>query len=270
MIHNNSNRRKIAINPKISIVFIVLIILQLYSLPFISSALSINFNQYASYMYFYAMSTYTIIVIGIIVFHFSGIDLFSDHFTLWIIVLSCFLRTTFGESYGVYYQLYMLFLGIALSAYIIANRKNFKIPGLKSVFIGILWSIGTVVIIGLIHISLDQRRGSLPSDLLTYIFNLFSFQLSYVTVIEEACFRGLLFGFLMMNGCKENKALFIQAILFWGIHYMKLADPILVFIIIPILTISVTLLMKRYKMLYLPIMVHTINNVFGGILIALL
>jgi membrane protease YdiL (CAAX protease family) len=96
------------------------------------------------------------------------------------------------------------------------------------------------------------------------------YQLSFVTVIEEALFRGLLFGLLLMNGYKENTALFIQSVLFCGIHYLKLNDPILFFILLPLFTLSVSLIVKKYKMLYLSIMVHTFNNVFGGLIVALM
>ena len=113
---------------------------------------------------------------------------------------------------------------------------------------------------------------ALPSSwsiLLNYIINTFIFQLSFVSVIEEAYFRGLIFSYLMMNGYKENAALYIQAILFWGIHYLKIVNLVHFFVDIPVLILGVTLLIKKYKMLYLSIMLHTLNNVFGAILVAI-
>ena len=57
-------------------------------------------------------------------------------------------------------------------------------------------------------------------------------------MIEEAYFRGLLYGFLVMNGVKENSALWIQAILFCLNHYLDIMqNPILfIFGVVPIVT----------------------------------
>jgi hypothetical protein len=254
-------------NPKIGFVFIALITLLLYLTPFLSTLYGTDISKYALYMYFYAMSSYTIIVLGIMFFRFHKMDLFSDQFTLWIIVISCFLRSNFGGKYELFYYSYMYFLGIVLTVYILVNRKSIKTPNLKSIFIGVFWSVCTVFILVLLQIFLEPSHGSLPSDLRTYIINLSVFELSFVTVIEEACFRGLFFGFMVMNGYKENIALFIQAVLFWGGHYISISNPIVFFVFTPLFTLSVTLLIKKYKLLYQPIMVHTMNNVFAGILI---
>lgn len=275
MIDNKSTFFKVPesikrpINPKIGIAFIGLIILQFYLLPLIPWVAGADINKYATYVYFYAMSSYTIIVLGIMIFRANGIELFQDHFTLWIIVLSCFLRSTFGGDYAEIHQYYMNFLGLVLVIYIIVNRKDIKIPGPKSLFIGLLWSVGTVVMISVLSVLIDPARGTLPTNLLSYIINMSIFQLSFGTVIEEACFRGLIYGFMVMNGYKENTALFVQAVLFWGIHYMKITNPVLFFVVIPLVTLSATLIIKKYKMLYISIIMHTLNNVFSAILVAL-
>jgi hypothetical protein len=254
------------INPKIGIAFSILILLQFYLVPLIEVASGKDLNRYASLMYIYAMSSYTIIVIGIMVFQVNGIKFFADHFTLWLIVLSCFLRSTYGGDLELFYQIYMFLLGAVLSIYIIANRKNIKTPSFKIIFVGLLWALGTAIAGALLRTMLKPENANLPPYLSPLIFRWLVLELSFVTIIEEAYFRGLLFGFLMMIGFKENTALFIQAILFLGTHYMEVGDPVLFFVIIPLLTLSVTLVMKKYKMLFLPIMVHTTNNVLGTIL----
>lgn len=258
------------VNPKVGIVFIGLIILQSYLLPLLPFVPGLDINKYASYMYLYAMSSYTLIVLGIMIFQANGEVLFQDHFTLWIIVLSCFLRSTFGGDYSEIHQYYMNFLGFVLSVFIIANRKKIKIPSLKSAFIGLAWSVGTVVIAAILHALLNPIHGSLPANLSSYIINMSIFQLSFVTVIEETCFRGLILGFMVMNGYKKDTAFLFQAFLFWGGHYIKITNPALFFVVIPILTLSATLIIRKYNMLYLSIIMHTLNNVFGAILVALL
>lgn len=264
------NITKNGLNPKIVYIYVGLITLQFYLVPLASFVYGTDLNRYATYMHFYAMSSYTIIVLGGIVLHTNGIVLFRDHFTLSIIALSCFLRSAFQGDYELIYRIYMNFLGIVLLVYIIKNRKKINLPSLKSVIVGFLWTAGTVLILVFLYATLDSVHGSLPSDLLTYIINRLVFQLSFVAVIEEVVFRGLIFGFLVMSGCKENTAFFVQAVLFWGFHYMDIANPVLFFVIVPIFTLSVTLIIKKYKMLYLSIIIHLFVNVFLGVLVSVL
>jgi hypothetical protein len=79
--------------PKIGFVFIFLILLQSILVPLISANLpSTDFEKSADLSYFYIMSSYTLIVLGILIFQAHGIELLSDHFSLWLILLTCFLR----------------------------------------------------------------------------------------------------------------------------------------------------------------------------------
>lgn len=264
------NVAKNHLNSKMATLYIILITLQFYLLPLVSFLFGTDFSRYATYMHFYAMSSYTIIVIGIIVLHINGVVLFQDYFTLSIIVLSCFLRSTLKGDYELVHRIYMNFLGFVLLIYMIANQRKITMPGLKSIFIGCLWSVGTVLVLAILYVVLDPVHGSLPSDLHNYIVNMSVFQLSFVAVIEETVFRGLLFGFMVLSGCKENTALLIQAVLFWGFHYMDITKPILFFIFVPLFTISATLMVKKYKMLYLSIVMHILVNVFARIFVAIL
>jgi hypothetical protein len=252
----------------LGIVFSALVILQFCLAPLIPIVFDIN--KYVNYPYFHATISYTTIVLSIIFFGNSGLEVFQDHFSLGIIALTCFLRVGLGGSNEIVYKGITAFLGLVLLNYIITNRKRIKIPSLKTVIIGLVWAIGTVMTGAFLRIFMDSNHGTLPLNLGSYVINMFIFQITDVTVIEEAYFRGLLFGFLVMNGYKENAALFIQGILFWIIHFMKIGDPILFFILLPIFTLSTTLIIKKYKMLYLSILIHTFNNVFGGILVAIL
>jgi hypothetical protein len=203
------------------------------------------------------------------VLHANGIMLFRDYFTLLTITASCFLSSILKGEYELVYKIYMNCLGVALLLYTIVNRRRLFIPSLKSATIGFFWSASTVIILAVIYATWNPVHGSLPADISTYIVNMSAFQLPFVAVIEEAIFRGLLFGFMMMIGYKENTALFIQAILFWGYHYMDIANPVFFFITIPLFTLSATLLIKKYKTLYLLIMMHLLVNVFVRVLVAM-
>jgi len=256
---------------KIGMIFIVLILLQYYLFPVLTSAWILNDAKLVNNIfYFHTIISYVIIVFSLIVFREFELDMFRDYFSLGIIVATCFLRAGLGGSDETVFKALLILIGIILTNYIIVNRKSIIVPDMKSVFIGVLWSVGVTVVLSLLRVLLDPGHRTLPANILAYIINISVFQLSFVTIIEEAYFRGLLFGFLLMSGYKENTALFIQAILFWGIHYVRFGDPVLFWVIIPIYTLSATLVIKKYKMLYLTIMMHTIYNVFGGILVALI
>jgi membrane protease YdiL (CAAX protease family) len=261
---------KLIPNPRIGMIFAVIIIVHSYLIPFISLISGGDINKYTNYVYLSTLISYTIIVLSIIVFHGNGLEVFQDHFSLWIIVLTCFFRASLGGTNEIIYKYILILLGVVLSVFIVANRKRIKVPNLKSVLIGLIWSVSAVTAAALFSVVLLSNHGTLPSNLLSYIITQFEVQLSFVTVIEEAYFRGLLFGFLVMNGFSENKALLIQALLFWGTHFMDSADLRLFFVVIPLLILIETLIIKKYKMLYLTIMLHTLNNVFGGILVAIL
>jgi membrane protease YdiL (CAAX protease family) len=273
----NSNTKKRASDcyaikhaSKFGVIPVVLITLYFYLYPLISLVAGTSFIKYADLLCFFTMSSYTIILLGIFIFHSNELGLFSDQFTLWCILFSCLLHPAIGGSFETIYQVYMNILGVVLLVYIYINRKRIKLPSLQTFLIGLLWAIGTVAILSLVYIFINPFHGSLPQNLATYVINKSVFELSFVTVIEEVFFRGLIFGYLIKCGYKENTSLFVQAIIFWGSHYMNMANPTLFFIIIPLFTLSATLIIKKYKMLYMSIFMHTLLNVFAGILIAVL
>jgi hypothetical protein len=207
-------------------------------------------------------------VLSLIFFNSNSLELFRDHFTLWTIVVSCFLPIVWGGDRMIYKSI-LIILGVFFATYSIVNRKNIKFPSLKSVFIGLGWSVCAVLIIALIYALLDQTLiQPFPLNLSTIIVNEFINQLSFTSVPEEACFRGLIFSFMVMNGYKEDKAFVIQAMLFWSIHFGTIiTNPTLFFIIIPLSTLFMTLIIKKYKMLYLSIIMHTFINVFTTVLV---
>jgi membrane protease YdiL (CAAX protease family) len=273
MIHNNSNRLKSVpgakqpINPKISIVFTALIILRFYLLPFIFSGLITDNN----YWYLASISSYTIIVLSVIIYRDKGLEIFQDHFSLWLIALGCFSSIVLGGENTTIYKGCLIFISMILSIYIIMNRKRIRMPKFRSIFIGLLWSIIAILIIALIYALLGQAYAkSFPPHLLAIGIYTFIYQFSVIAVIEEACFRGLLFSFMIANSYKENTALFIQAILFWGMHFSQINNPTLFFIVVPLGTLFMTLIIKKYKMLYLSIMMHTLINVFTTLLITVI
>ncbi len=270
LLQTSANVKK-RTNPKIGFRFVYFIVLLFYLVPLLTLAVRVDSTRLADYLYLYTITFYTIIVLSVIIFHGKGLDVFQDHFSLWAVVLGCFLAAIGAGAYYVIYKVFLVLLGLRLSVYIIVNRRSIKMPNLKSVFIGLLWSVGTILVIALLLALLNPVRESLPPNLSAYILSTLLYQVSFVAVIEEACFRGLLFSFLMMNGYREDRALIIQGILFWGTHYMKIStNPVLFFVAVPMLTLSTSLITQKYKMLYLSIIVHTLVNVLGPVLVIVL
>jgi hypothetical protein len=251
-------------------VLVIIIILQSYLVPLISIASGADYIKYTNYVFLYAVISYSIIVFSIIFFQADKLEVFQDYFSLFLLIFTCFFRVSLGGQNEIIYRVILAGLGLVLVNHVIINRHNIKMPSLKVFTIGVLWSVGTLVLTSLIRVIFDPNRGALPANLTAHIFSTLAFQLSFVTVIEEAYFRGLLFEFFTMKGINENKALLFQGILFWGMHYAKSSDLVLFLGVLPIITLSTTLIIKKYKMLYLPIMVHTFNNVFSPILVALI
>jgi len=274
MKHNNSHRLQIAtdtkghVSPRLGYVFIVLILLQFYGGPFIDSVAGADND---TFWYRHAVSGYSIIVLSIMIFTPKRLELFRDHFSLWAIVMGSLLTATFAGRNAAVCQSILLLLSIVLAIYIIVTRRGIKLPDLKSTLMGLLWSASAVVAIAMIYALFDETYNkSFPSNTVFLLFANFVSQFSYVTVLEEACFRGLLFSFMVMNGFKENSAFLGQALLFWGIHSVDNTNPALFFLIIPLGTLAFTLIAKRYKLLYLSIIMHTFLNVFTTALVTVI
>ncbi|MBI5943451.1 MAG: hypothetical protein HY864_03715, partial [Chloroflexi bacterium] len=176
---------------KTGMLFIVLIILQSYFFPLLFAAL--GFDK----MHFWFLSsviTYTTIMISLIIFGNDRLGVFHDYFSLGSITLSCFLSVTFGDGSVAIYKIVLLCFGILFSIYIIANRKTIKLPSARLVFIGILWSVAAVVITALVYVLFDKTyTKDFSQNLLAVIYNSFLFQFTFVTVVEESSYRGLLF-----------------------------------------------------------------------------
>lgn len=246
--------------------FVFLIVLYVYLIPITLGLLGVD---KANFRYFIAVSSFLLAVTSIIFLGPHQLETFRDHFSLWVIVFACFFLAIFAGDNKLIYKILFIILGVTLSIYTIINRKEIKIPDLNSFFIGLFSSIGAVAVIVLISTALAANffanypiYYSVP-----VIVKVFLSEFSLVSVTEEVLFRGLIFNLLVMNGSKENKALFIQAILFWGIHYADITNPVQFFILIPLGTIFMTLIIKKYRMLYLSVMMHTFLNVFPTLIV---
>jgi membrane protease YdiL (CAAX protease family) len=268
-IRDNTNEVREYLNPKVGIALGILVLLNCFLSPIIFSAIGVD---YSDFIYLNVIGSYILVVFSVIFFNPIAMGVFQDHFTLWAIALSCFLPILFPGKEALIYRYALIVPGFILVVYIILNRKNIKSPGFTSILKALGWSVGAVLVLALIYAFFDQTyTRTYPSNLLAIVLGVTINQLAFVSVIEEALFRGLIFSFLVMNGYKENKAFFIQAILFWSVHYLDMyTKPMVFFTILPLSILFLTLIIKKYKMLHFSMMMHTFINVFVTLLVNLI
>ncbi|NOH04090.1 MAG: CPBP family intramembrane metalloprotease [Chloroflexi bacterium] len=258
---------KSRINQKAAFVMVTFIILQFFFAPLISLRLSHKESDwiFSSYAVAFSALSYTTIVLGVLFLHANNFYDFFDRITLWAIAVGCFLRSleVVGNTYGNLFAIYLLMLGASFAIYITTNKENIKGSTLKTFTIGVMWSIVTVITLALVAALISGKtQNMLPEGLGIILFRKALEQLSFVTIIEESLFRGLLVSILILNKHKEHTAFIIQAVLFWAIHYSQITLPFMFLIFLPLLTISTTIIAYRYRTVYPSILVHTLVNVF--------
>jgi hypothetical protein len=203
--------------------FVILIVLYAYLGPIIFALFGVD---EANYRYLDAIAFYLLVVMCVFIFGSNQLETFRDNFSLGMIVLSCFLAVIDPRENNVIYRIMFIILSVTISIYLIINRKEIKTPSLKSFFVGLLWSIGAVVVLASISVWLGLPDiKSFHQSLLVIVASEFWSQLALISIVEEVAFRGLVFSLLIMIGWNENNALFTQAILFWGSHYLDLGTP---------------------------------------------
>jgi len=80
-------------------------------------------------------------------------------------------------------------------------------------------------------------------------------------LVEEVIFRGLLWMFLKNLNWSEPKIVGLQAILFWLAHaYFMFTDPIFFWIITPIVSILLGIIVWRFRSLTISTVAHTLLN----------
>jgi membrane protease YdiL (CAAX protease family) len=255
-------------HPTIGAVFFVFIILQFYFSWPILEALGMN---HGDILYIETVASYVMITLSLFLFGTSQLKVFGDHFTLSTIVAGCFLSIFFNTD-RTGSTLILVGLGILLISYMVRNRKIIKLPGVKYIFIAIGWSVLAVLLIAISYGLVDQTlTGPFPSNLSSIFLTTFFRDLIFTSIPEEASFRGLIFGFLVMNGYREDRAFLIQALLFWGMHLGSiLVAPALFVVVIPLSTIVLTLVIRKYRLLYMSIMVHAFINTFTTAIVVLI
>ncbi len=249
---------------RIGLGIFALIIVQSYLAPLtkLVPAREISLNL----LYLQTTISYTVIVLCVVVLGVERLPALGDHFSLWLVVAGCWIAAVRGDGSVILYRSLLGLLGLVLAGYIVANRQKLTYPGLRSLLTALLLAAGVTLLLSLLRNLVDPPQWSLPANIGQSAWNTFLYDLPFVGVTEEAYFRALLPGLLLLNGRSVDRALVVQGILFWGTHYMYIGAPVLFFVLIPVFTVCASLAVRRYNMLYMTIIMHTTYNVLGGIL----
>ena len=197
---------------------------------------------------FYFFERWSFIFIGIIVILNRGNlrSLNIDWYFLAVFMIS-------GVAYAIYYFWPSGWAAALISIYlfILINNKYKHVNTVEST----RWQIVMTLIIGFFLVLLI-----ISDTKISWAVHWSIVEMPFV-VIEEIIFRGLLCMFLKFLGWTIPKIIVLQAILFWLFHtYYMFAYPTLFWIIIPIVSIILGIMVWRYKSITSSTIVHILFN----------
>lgn len=247
----------------------LLLVTQLFFEPLIPTL--IKSEQGLSPYYAYALTIFSYFAITLIIFiEIKNLgEFYVDNIALWLFILSCFVRSRLGVNHEILYLLPIIVMGIVLFFQTIRNPTGIPQTNKNTIIGGVTLAFGVLIIVTIAE-SLQASKWLNPiysNNIGITILRQSIFQLSFVVLIEEFIFRGLLTGYLLKLGLREGTSFTIQALLFWLIHYMRLGNPITFYISLPLLTWSTSFIVRRYKQLTGSIIIHMTINVFVGLFI---
>jgi len=196
-----------------------------------------------------------------------------DSLSVLVILLSgSIFRTRLGIPGEIYYLVVIWVLSIVILFGFAFNRTKIPKTNIRWLLIGI--AIAFLSMIPITILESFQPYKWLDSNLNADNLVLFTIRdaiyiLSFVSPMEEVIFRGLIWGCLRRFGWTENRIFWTQAVLFWIIHFTRIASPITFFISIPIVTITCSLLARYSKQVFPSIVAHTLINITIPILVML-
>jgi len=260
---------------KIGHVLLIIIIVEFFLSSFFGLIAGENRQLLGILVYTFIISAYAVIIIMLLI-EGHPVESFSlDSMSLLIIVVSCFIREKFYVGGEIFYLVILALLGLSILVIAIKKRLFVYKFDLKNIFPIFLWTLITLFVVSMVEIvevkMLPEVTGVPPqfniSLALQQAFRETVFQVSWVTVAEEVFFRGFMPGYLIKLGLKEKNAFIIQAVVFWLMHFRNINTPITFFISIPLLTISMTMIVWRYKKVSAAILIHTLANVANSLIL---
>lgn len=250
------------------IIFLSLVLLIIFTLPI--SNFFITTDSAALWMrYVYAIIFYIFVAFLVWLEVKNLADFHIDHISLLIIALfgSIFHRRL-GVPGEIYFQIILWLCSISIISALIIERSNIPKTNIKWAANGIIIAIITSFLLAKFqsylpeissHYSQFEPINSYSIIVLNLLRN-YVYQFSYVAPYEELLFRGLLWGYLIRLGFREERVIWFQAILFWILHANSLLTPINFFFVLPTVTLLVTVLVRYSKQLLPSIILHSTVN----------
>jgi hypothetical protein len=192
----------------------------------------------------------------------NAVDYNIDRASAYLLVIMGIFRSNVGVSGEIIYRIIIIVLSIILLAAI--RRGTAKLPGtnMRWIFVSIAFC-SLVLPLSFIdsfstgrYLAYTFTPGTLLADISQKTF----FSLSFVSLIEEVMYRAILWGYLRKQGWSENKIFWVQAILFWVIHFYQIGTPITFFIVNPIGILIMSYLVRRSRQVFPAIVFHTVEN----------
>ena len=252
---------------KLGLILILIVLLQIVVVQITSFFGTTTMFQY--FKYIYTTTVYLSLSALIWIERENLEDFHLERLTLYIFIFSSLFRRRLGVNGEEYFLLVIGLTGISTIVAMFVNKSRIRIPKTNSgwVLTGLL-----VGIIGTIPISLIQAWQSQLFNMWPYnsflsdnisldIVRQIIYDLSFASLIEEMLFRGFIWGYLRKLGWAENRAFWVQGILFWVSHFGRLRTPLTFLLSIPLATFIYSKLTLRSKQVFPSVVSHLIVNV---------
>lgn len=144
---------------------------------------------------------------------------------------------------------------IPVVIFLLHKKQEFKFPQTEPILGRIAILIVLVFFLGLMF-----KRGFLSINNILSLTHLIATEVPFV-IVEEVVFRGLLWMFLVHLNWSAPRIVGLQAFLFWLSHiYNILTDPIFFWILAPIISIILGLIVWRSKSITISLLAHIFFN----------
>jgi len=160
-----------------------------------------------------------------------------------------------------------LAMAVAFSIYLLRNKtiRNTVKNSIRS----ILWNdLFVLISIGVTTVLFAYLRGFSGTESTvtpSMVATGFLFQLSFAAVMEEPLFRGFLWGSLRQAGIKDGVICVIQAALFWLAHIYYYNTGINFWVVVPIASLVLGLVIQKTKSISYSMVTHAAINALGDV-----
>jgi len=236
----------------------ILVVLN-YIYPAINAIHRLNYNS-SIFLYYLVIITY-LCVIFLLWSENDRLEEYNlDRLSITTLIIFAFLRYNLTFVGEIYYKIVVFTLGLVIALLFIFNFH--KIPRTKPVWI-MIGILSCLLVIPFAYINAyNPAMKPVALSLKKYFWQGVGlstlYGLSFVSIYEEIIFRGILFGWLRKLKWADKTIIFVQAFLFWLLHFWQAsAKPFDYFILLPLFILATSLLLYYSKQVFSSILLHT-------------